>query len=148
MLGGAPAAPGRAAGGPRKVLLVDDNPINLEIMESQLTAGGYAVDIAANGKEALERFRAGVYDLVLTDLAMPEMDGYALTEEIRRLEAGTGQPATPVFAITASDFDLSAEKARARGFSGYMLKPLNPELLEKKLADLRAADGPAPGTSP
>ena len=141
MLGGAPDAAGRVAAGPRKVLLADDNPINLEIMQSQLTAGGYAVDVAGNGREALERFRAGGYDLVLTDLAMPEMDGYALTEEIRRLEAGTGQ-ATPVFAITASDFDLSAETARARGFSGYMLKPLDPDLLERKLAELEAGSAP------
>ena len=140
MLGGTPTGAVGGAGGPRKVLLADDNPINLEIMQSQLTAGGYAVDVAGNGREALERFCAGCYDLVLTDLAMPVLDGYALTEEIRRLEAGTGQ-ATPIFAITASDFDLSAETARARGFSGYMLKPLDPDLLERKLAELRGTAG-------
>jgi putative two-component system response regulator len=136
-LGGAPAVAGGGARGPRKVLLADDNPINLEIMQSQLSAGGYAVDVAGDGGEALERFRAGGYDLVLTDISMPVLDGYALAREIRRLEAGTGR-ATPIFAITASDFDLSADSARAHGFSGYMLKPLDPALLEAKLAELAA----------
>jgi putative two-component system response regulator len=120
---------------PHNVLLVDDNPINLEIMSSQLASRGYAVDTAANGKEALERFKGGTYELILTDLEMPEMDGYALTAEIRHLEAGTGHP-TPIFAITASDFDLSAESAKAFGFSGYMLKPLDLDVLARRLSEL------------
>jgi CheY-like chemotaxis protein len=136
MLGGSSSASRTGeASMPPKILLVDDNPINLEIMSSQLTSRGYLVDAASNGREAFERYRTGGYDLVLTDIEMPEMDGYALTEQIRRHEAGTENP-TPIFAITASEFDLSADKARARGFSGYMLKPLDLDLLEKKLADL------------
>lgn len=136
MLGGSSSASRTGeASVPNKILLVDDNRINLEIMSSQLTSRGYLVDSASNGREAFERYRTGGYDLVLTDIEMPEMDGYALTEEIRRHEAGTENP-TPIFAITASEFDLSADKAKARGFSGYMLKPLDLDLLEKKLADL------------
>jgi len=65
---------------------------------------------------------------------MPEMNGYELTTEIRHLEAGTGHR-TPIFAITASDFDLSAERAKAFGFSGYMLKPLDLDVLERKLSE-------------
>jgi putative two-component system response regulator len=136
MLGGIQAvAPGDVSSLPHKVLLADDNPINLEIMSSQLTSHGYLVDTAVNGKEALERFKGGAYELILTDLEMPEMDGYALTAEIRRLEAGTGHP-TPIFAVTASDFDLSAESARAFGFSGYMLKPLDLDVLARRLSEL------------
>ncbi len=104
-------------------------------MSSQLASRGFLVDVASNGREALERYRTGGYDLVLTDIEMPEMDGYALAEEIRRLEAGTKHP-TLVFAITASDFGLSMEKARAHGLSGFMLKPLDLDVLERKLADL------------
>jgi putative two-component system response regulator len=126
---------GDAAALPYKVLLAEDNPINLEIMSSQLTSCGYLVDVAANGKEALRQYRAGNYDLILTDIEMPEMDGYELTEEIRRLEAGTGH-LTPIFAITASEFDLNADKAREHGFTGFMLKPLDPDLLKKKLIEL------------
>jgi putative two-component system response regulator len=137
MLGAVPAhAAGNAAARTQKVLLAEDNPINLEIMSSQLTAHGYLVDVAANGKEALEHYRSGSYDLILTDIEMPEMDGYELTAEIRRLEAGTGRMTT-IFAITASEFDLSADKARDHGFNGYMLKPLDPDILEKKLADFQ-----------
>lgn len=135
MLRAAPSAPGDAAVQPRRVLLAEDNPINREIMSSQLTAGGYLVDVAADGKEALSHYREVRYDLILTDIEMPEMDGYELTGEIRRLEAGTGRQ-TPVFAITASEFDLNADKAREHGFSGYMLKPLDLDLLDRKLAEL------------
>jgi len=138
-LGGGPAA-GPAGGRRRAVLLVDDNPINLEIMSSQLTARGWQVDLASSGGEALEHHRPGAYDLVLTDLEMPGMDGYALTAKLRRREAGEGRP-TPIFAITASEFDLNPEQAREHGLSGYMLKPLDPDLLERKLAEAAPAGG-------
>jgi putative two-component system response regulator len=136
MLGASPAA---AAGGsaamPQKVLLAEDNPINLEIMSSQLTSGGCLVDVATDGREALRLYREGRYDLILTDIEMPEMDGYELTAEIRRVEAGTGQQ-IPIFAITASEFDLNADKAKEHGLTGYMLKPLDLDLLKKKLVEL------------
>jgi putative two-component system response regulator len=137
MLGGSSGA-ASAAGAERmsKILLVEDNLINQEIMFSQLTSSGHLVDVASNGKEGLMKYRSGDYDLVLTDIEMPEMDGYALTAEIRRLEAGTGR-SIPILAITASEFDLSADTAKERGFSGHMLKPLDPEILKKKLTDLR-----------
>ena len=99
--------------GVSRVLLAEDNPINREIMLSQLTALGYTVDEAANGKEALRTFRAGPSDLLLTDIEMPELDGYGLAAEIRRLEQD-GRPRTPILAITASDFDLAAEGPRGR----------------------------------
>ncbi|HTN52486.1 MAG TPA: response regulator [Anaeromyxobacter sp.] len=132
-LRGGPATPAAGAGAPRKVLLVDDNPINLEIMSSQLVSRGYLVDVAASGREALELHRPGGYDLILTDLDMPGMDGYALAAELRRREEGGTARPTPIFAITASEFDLSEAGARAHGFSGHMLKPLDPDLLERKL---------------
>ena len=73
------------------MLLAEDNPINREIMLSQLTALGYTVEEAASGKEALRKYQAGPYDLVLTDIEMPEMDGYGLAAEIRRLEQDAGR---------------------------------------------------------
>jgi CheY-like chemotaxis protein len=63
------------------------------------------------------------------------MDGYELAAEIRRLEQD-GRPRTPILAITASDFDLDEGKARSAGLDGYMLKPLDPKVLAKKLADI------------
>jgi CheY-like chemotaxis protein len=112
-------------------LVVEDNVINLEIMQSQLASLGYRVDTASNGKEALERCRQATYDLVLTDLEMPEMNGYQLVAEVRRLEEETGE-STPIFAITASELDLSEDEAKSLGFDGFMLKPLEPEILQQK----------------
>ncbi len=126
---------------PRKVeniLLVEDNEINREIMHSQLTAMGYRVDLAGNGSEALNLYRQKVYDVILTDIEMPEMNGYELTAEIRRLEADTDR-SVPILAITASEFDLNEQRARSLGFNGYMLKPLEVEVLKKKLAGITGA---------
>ena len=117
------------------ILLAEDNEINLEIMQSQLTSMGYKVDTAVNGKDALTKCQKKNYDVILTDIEMPEMDGYALTKEIRRIEKDSNNP-IPILAITASEFDLNEERAKSLGFNGYMLKPLQVDVLEKKLADL------------
>jgi CheY-like chemotaxis protein len=71
----------------------------------------------------------------LTDIEMPEMNGYDLTAEIRRSEQGA-QSRIPILAITASEFDLNEERAVSLGFTGYMLKPLDLELLKSKLAGI------------
>jgi putative two-component system response regulator len=135
MLGGAKELKSFEGKRIENILLVEDNEINLEIMHSQLTSMGYKVDKAVNGRDALVKFQKNDYDIVLTDIEMPEMDGYALTAEIRRLEEGAKE-SIPVFAITASEYDLNDERAKLLGFTGYMLKPLEVEVLEKKLADI------------
>lgn len=117
------------------ILLAEDNEINCEIMQSQLTAMGFRVDMAVNGKEALNLYQKKAYDVILTDIEMPEMNGYELTAEIRRLEENTDR-STPILAITASEFDLNEERAASFGFNGYMLKPLEVEVLKKKLAGI------------
>ena len=117
------------------ILLVEDNEINLEIMLSQLTALGFRVDTAINGKEALDRIATKEYDVILTDLDMPVMDGYALVEAVRRLPGEAAHPIA-IFAITASEYDLTEEKARSLGFNGYMLKPLDSQMLQQKLMAL------------
>jgi putative two-component system response regulator len=138
LLDDAPAASAHAAAERlRRVLLVDDNAINREIMFSQLTSAGYLVQVADSGRSALDLYRPGAFDFVLTDIEMPGMDGHELTANIRQLEAESGQSAA-IFAITASELDLSPETAREHGFNGYMLKPLDLEVLETKLADVQA----------
>ncbi|MBW1785769.1 MAG: response regulator [Deltaproteobacteria bacterium] len=117
------------------ILLVEDNEINLEIMQSQLLSLGYQVDTAINGKEALIKYQEKTYDIILTDLEMPEMDGYALAAEIRRIEENSKKP-IPILAVTASDFDLTKERAISLGFNGYMLKPFEIDVLEKKLSSI------------
>ncbi len=76
-------------------------------MLSQLTSSGYTVDVTSNGKEALQKYSWGKYDLVLTDIEMLEMNGYELTREISRLEAEAAH-LTRIVAPTGSHFDLSA----------------------------------------
>lgn len=117
------------------ILMVEDNEISLEMMHSQLTYLGYQVDTAVNGRQALTMYQKKPYDVVLTDLEMPEMDGYELTREIRRLEKDAASSII-IFAITASDFDLTDEHAKSLGFDGYMLKPLEVNILEKKLGEI------------
>ena len=117
------------------ILLVEDNDINLAIMQSQLTSMGYKVDTAVHGKDALAKFQKRKYDVILSDIEMPEMDGYGLAAEIRRIERDKAH-STPILAITANEFDLNEERAKSLGFSGYMLKPLEIDVLEKKLADV------------
>ncbi len=122
-----------------KILLVEDNEINLEIMASQLLSAGYQVETARDGKEALAKWESGDYDALLTDLEMPEMDGYTLVSEIRGNQGGASKR-PPILAITASDFDLTEERARGLGFDGYLLKPLELNVLKRKLASIPSND--------
>ncbi len=115
-----------------RVLLVEDNEISLEIMKNQLTAMGFAVDTAVSGRQALRNYRGTHYDLILTDIEMPDVNGFGLVQAIRRLEKGNGRR-TPILAITAADFKLTADGASASGFDGHMLKPLDVELLRARL---------------
>ena len=119
---------------------MEDNEINLEIMHSQLTSLNFTVDTAVNGKEALAKFQQNSYDVILTDIEMPEMNGYDLTAAIRRSEQDP-QQRIPILAITASEFDLNEKRAKSLGFTGYMLKPLDLDLLKSKFsAILRESD--------
>ena len=114
------------------VLLAEDNEINLEIMKNQLASLRFTVVTAANGLEALSRYQAMNFDLVLTDIEMPGMDGFKLAEAIRRM-GKEGRTVPPILAITASEFELTEASAKSSGFDGYMLKPLDLGVLKKKL---------------
>ncbi len=135
-LGGKDALRPQGGGQTARVLVAEDNEINREIMVSQLSSLGYQVDAAVNGKEALQHYLDGNYDVILTDIDMPEMDGYELVEKIRHTPKDAGRP-IPIIAITASDFDLTEQRATSLGFNGYMLKPLDPDVLQQKLAGMR-----------
>jgi putative two-component system response regulator len=138
-LGGVPAGTLVRA---KSFLVADDVEVVREIMRSQLAAAGAAVEVAANGREAYEIFRRRPCDVVLTDIEMPEMDGYALVQALHAAEHAARRPI--VLAITASDFDLNEKEARERGFDGYMLKPLDLAILEAKLSILMKSAGSAP----
>ncbi|MBK7660517.1 MAG: PAS domain S-box protein [Betaproteobacteria bacterium] len=109
-----------------RLLLVEDDPINQEVALEMLRMAGYTVDLAGNGVEALERARAGDYDLVLMDVQMPLMDGF---EASRQLRAMARHRATPIIAMTANVYREDRERARLAGMNDFVAKPVDPEVL-------------------
>ncbi|MCO6429147.1 MAG: response regulator [Nitrosomonas communis] len=116
----------------RKLILVaEDNEINQKVIRQQLTLLGYVADVVADGREALHRWESGDYALILTDLHMPEMDGYQLTQSIRA--AKTGLTHIPIIALTANALKGEADKCRAIGMDDYLSKPVQLEQLKAVL---------------
>ena len=131
----------------RRVLVAEDDEINQEVIRLQLDMLGYRADLAADGLEALDLWRAepGRYLALLTDLHMPKMDGYALTARIRREEAeraaaGSRAEHLPILALTANALRGEAERALGLGLDDYLTKPLMLEDLERVLAQWLGTD--------
>jgi len=103
------------------ILVAEDNEINQKVILQQLALLGCAADVADDGRAALERWQSGDYGLLLTDLHMPEMDGYELAAAIRDREAG--QRRMPIIALTANALRGEAERCRAAGMDDYLSKP-------------------------
>ncbi len=113
------------------ILLVEDNLINQKIVNLSLNKVVKNVDIANNGKEALDKFGTKKYDLILMDIQMPVMDGITATKKIREIEASTNSH-TPIIAITAYALSGDKENCLAAGINDYISKPFQIEdLLEK-----------------
>ena len=119
----AAAAPAALAQGGR-VLVVEDNAINRMVVEDLLAGLGLTTATAENGSEAVEMLAASHFDLVLMDCQMPVMDGYEATGWIRRGEAGAGNTAIPVIALTANAMAGDREKCLAAGMNDYLPKPV------------------------
>ncbi len=113
-------ADARAQG--RLILVAEDDLTNQKVILQQLELLGYAAEVASDGAEALGRWRAGQYALVLSDLHMPEMDGYALTGAIRRAELPGHR--VPILALTANAVRGEAARAEAAGMDAYLTKPV------------------------
>lgn len=115
----------------RLILIAEDDTLNQRVIMQQLTLLGYAAEVANNGKDALRLWRNADYALVLTDLFMPEMDGYELAQSIRREEAVLQH--TPIIALTANVLGEEASKAKASGMDEYLTKPVQLRLLRETL---------------
>ena len=107
-----------------RVLVVDDHPINRDVLVRQLRALGVASDSAADGLAGLQAWRGGAYDIVFADIHMPQMDGFEMTAEIRRVETADRRPHTPIVAVTANALAGEDERCRAAGMDGYLSKPI------------------------
>ncbi|MGY1528877.1 ATP-binding protein [Luteimonas sp. A649] len=124
-------APVRAA----RVLLVEDNPVNLMVGQRLLSVLGITCDTASNGEAAILRMEASRYDIVLMDCQMPVMDGYTATRRWREMEAAAGDGRhVPIIAMTANAMAGDRQKCLDAGMDDYLAKPVTRSELERTLA--------------
>jgi len=117
------------------VLIVEDNISNQQILNLYIKNHVKKIDVADNGKEALDKMALAKFDLVLMDIQMPIMDGFKATEKIRALEENS-DTRTPIIAVTANAFPEDRERCLRGGMDDYISKPFDPEVLIKKMKHL------------
>jgi len=122
----------RAGEGPR-VLVVEDHPVNREVLVLQLELLGICADTVENGLDALEAWARGRYAAVLADIHMPRMDGHELARRLRATEADRGAVRTPIVAVTANAMKGEEERCLASGMDAYLVKPVSIERLRATL---------------
>src|SRR5437899_8458055 len=103
-----------------RILLAEDNLVNQQVATAMLVKRGHQVDVVGNGREAVDAIGTHDYDLVLMDIQMPEMDGFAATQAIRALPRGRS---LPIIALTAHALSGERERCLERGMTGYLAKP-------------------------
>ena len=135
----APVAVSAPAG--TKLLIVDDHPVNLAMLKRQLKVLGLEADTAASGVEALAKWRREGHNLVITDLQMPEMDGYAFARAIRA-EQDQAKRKPTVVAFTANTHSEALEQCMDAGMDDYLTKPAELVTLRAKLAQWLGSDAP------
>ena len=113
----------------KRILIVDDNKLNIKVATRLLSDLPYEIDECYNGKECLEKLKSNSYDLILMDIMMPEMDGEATIKELRN----SSDFKTPVIALTADAVVGANEKYMSEGFIDYLAKPFKKEDLENKI---------------
>jgi signal transduction histidine kinase/CheY-like chemotaxis protein len=129
----AAARPQRKLPRARRVLLVEDNPVNQEVALAVLQDLGVEAVSAWSGKEALEKLTSDRFDVVLMDCQMPKLDGYATTSRFRDWEIEQQRPRTPIVALTANALSGDAEKCYAAGMDRYLSKPFTSDALYQVL---------------
>jgi CheY-like chemotaxis protein len=116
-----------------RLLVVEDNVVNQKVAMRMLTKMGYDVDLAEDGRQALDRLATVRYDAVLMDCQMPEMDGYLATRHIRDPSSAVLDHDVPVIAMTANAFAEDRERCLAAGMNDFLSKPVDRETLAQAL---------------
>lgn len=118
---------------PLRILVVEDNPLNRELAGSFLTKQGHTVQEAANGRDALQALKNDIFDIVLMDIQMPQLDGVATTQAIRKTENLLTPASVPVIALTAHAFKEDRQRFFDAGMDGYVAKPIDLALLLQEM---------------
>ncbi len=113
---------------PLEVLVAEDDRVNQRLIERVLDSRGHHLELVENGREAVEKFQPGRYDIVLMDVRMPEVDGFEATRRIRRLEE-PGDTRTPIIAMTAHAMKGDRERCLEAGMDDYIAKPVKADAL-------------------
>ncbi|CAK0766519.1 two-component system, sensor histidine kinase [Gammaproteobacteria bacterium] len=117
-----------------RVLVVEDNSVNVKVIEAMLKRFGVTVTLARDGQQALEAVMEGdASDLILMDLQMPVMDGFTAAERIRQWEMENGKPRHPIIALTADAYEESRQRCLAAGMDSVLTKPIRIETLKAEL---------------
>jgi signal transduction histidine kinase/ActR/RegA family two-component response regulator len=120
----APETAAVAGEGDLRLLAAEDNPTNQQVLAAVLGSLGIEVHIVPDGKEAVEAWRTGAYDLILMDIQMPVMDGISAAREIREAEARGGRRRTPIVALTANALTHQVDEYLAAGMDAHVAKPI------------------------
>jgi PAS domain S-box-containing protein len=125
------------------ILLAEDNPINMMLIRELLKRRGHAVVEVTTGEDAVRAMAERSFDLLLTDIHMPGMDGIDATRAIRAQEAAAGRPRVPIVALTADALETGKRACQDAGMDGFLTKPVDPaELEEMFLMLFPSEDGP------
>ena len=127
-----------------KILVVEDDKTNQDVLRQQLMLLNLASDIACNGREALELFKNNAYSLIITDVNMPELDGYEMTQLIREHESKNRLNRTPILALSANAIVGESSKALSVGLDAYLVKPIQLAALASELERWLPTTGTAP----
>lgn len=124
-----------------KILLVEDNELNRDMLSRRLGRKGFEVEVAVDGRAGLERALGGGFDLILMDMSLPVMDGWEATKQIRSDPRGAG---IPIIALTAHAMPGDREKALAAGCDDYDSKPVEFDRLLGKIQARLSGGSPRP----
>jgi CheY-like chemotaxis protein/anti-sigma regulatory factor (Ser/Thr protein kinase) len=129
-----------------RVLLLDDSEEGRALVEAYLASAGVALEPAADAPAALARLQRTTFDVILMDLHLPGMDGFAATREVRRLEKESGARPTPIVALSADALPETVEQAMRGGFTEHLAKPIRKGALIELLAHYATSRGEQPGS--